>query len=103
MNRLEKIKKIQEEYPVGGDQWGRGVNEDDVDWMIEEIEKLKEENEVFIGVLEDCYMTLNYYANDENYTYQEREIKWGESITHFKQSEIEKDRGEKARKLLRLE
>lgn len=65
--------------------------------------KLEEENRVLSEIINDCYMTLKFYANDENYTYQEREIKWGGSITHFKQSEIEKDRGEKARKLLRLE
>lgn len=67
------------------------------------IQDLEEVNKIMKESLEMAYPVLQFYANDENYTYQEPEIKWGENITHFKQSEIEKDRGEKARKLLRLE
>lgn len=159
MSRLEELKMLIEDYPIGGNEYGQGIGIGDVDWLIDQVEELeedakrveknyitlydykaslervieklekenarlnklrnfvdmgmesieayteqiKDENKSLEEALLSCRVTLQFYANDESYIYQEREIKWGESITHFKQSEIEKDRGERARKLLNPE
>lgn len=124
MNELKEIKQnvfYSSETTVE-------LNRDSYEWLIKQVEKnqkeitdredshiqlyhrmtvaedkaqeLEKANEDLYDAFLMCRSVLQYYANDENYTYQEREIKWGESITHFKQSEIEKDRGERARKIL---
>jgi hypothetical protein len=41
MSRLVKIKEKHSTYHLG-DPWDRGIGEDDIDWLVEQVEKFQE-------------------------------------------------------------
>ena len=93
--RLEKIEKHLD--PLGYGMGGHFISVNDINWLVgyakehvERVQKLEQRNKRYREALE-------FYANEENYFFDEREYKVGLGVP---ESEITIDYGNKARKAL---
>lgn len=118
--QLEDIKN-NKTYLEGTNELIIAINTDDYDWLIEQaelVQELKEKHKEYVSFVEsnnynmDVEMeklykqnkryreALEFYANEENYFFDEKEYKVGLGVP---ESEITLDYGNKARKALKGE